>query len=200
MGEPDSSASPSRASESSLPDRQAGRWLREGRLDREALIPALEEFLRELLRAAQLDLQAQVKARAGEAADAEVENVEVAVSLDGPDAELLLERKGELLLALEHLALRWLRLDSRHHDRLRFDCRDYRAGRVAELKLAAETAAARVRQSRAPFRFQPMNARERRIVHLALKDSAGVRTTSEGEGELRAVVIYPVPETAQPRS
>ncbi len=195
MGEPENSAS-----ESSLPERPASRWLREGRLDREALVPALAEFLRELLRAAKLDLQARVEPRTSEAASAEVENVEVAVELDGPDAELLLERKGELLLALEHLTLRWLRLEARHHDRIRFDCRDYRAGRVAELKLAAETAAARVLQSRVPFRFQPMNARERRIVHLALKDYAGVRTTSEGEGEQRAVVIYPVPETAPPRS
>jgi spoIIIJ-associated protein len=36
-----------------------------------------------------------------------------------------------------------------------------------------------------------MTARDRRIIHLALKDRQGVRTTSEGEGEMRQVVIFP---------
>jgi len=172
----------------SLP-AQAGRWVREGRLDREALLPALGAFLRDLLRAARFDLQAEIREVPG---DADVESVELEVRLDGRDADLLLERKGELLLALEHITLRWLRLEPRYHDHIRFDCRDYRAGRVAELKLAAETAAARVRQGRTPFRFQPMNPRERRILHLALKEEPGVRSASEGERDQRAVVIYPV--------
>jgi len=163
-------------------------WVREGQLDHEAVVPALETFLRDLLRAARFDLQAEIQEVPGEAG---VESVELEVRLDGRDADLLLERKGELLLALEHVTLRWLRLEPRFHDHIRFDCRDYRAGRVAELKLAAETAAARVRQGRTPFRFQPMNARERRILHLALKNAPGVRSASEGERDQRAVVIYP---------
>jgi len=176
------------------------RWVREGQLDHQAVIPALQAFLCDLLRTAHFDLQVEIQevpgppARigpAGRAEDADVESVELEVRLDGRDAELLLERKGELLLALEHITLRWLRLEPRYHDHIRFDCRDYRAGRVAELKLAAETAAARVRQGRTPFRFQPMNARERRILHLALKDAPGVRSVSEGERDQRAVVIYP---------
>ncbi len=62
---------------------------------------------------------------------------------------------------------------------------------MAELKLSAEVAAERVRQTREPFRFHPMGARERRIIHLALKDQPGVRTTSEGQGEMRQVVVFP---------
>ncbi len=170
-----------------------GQWVREGQLDREALIPALQSFLGLLIRAGHFDLRAEVRARPADAPP-DVEEPDLTVDFRGRDAELLLERHGELLRAIEHIALRWLRLDPRYFDHIRFDCEGYRAARIAELKLAAEAAAARVKQSRAPFRFSPMEARERRILHLALKDDSAVRTGSEGEGEFRAVVIYPVPE------
>jgi len=171
--------------------REQGKWIRDGRLDAAALAPALESYLADLFRAARLDLRARVEAVTGPRPPGE-ESLEVEVLLDGRDAELLLEYKGELLLALEHISLRWLRLEVPYRDHIRFDSQGYRAGRTAELRLVAETAAARVRQSRAPFRFQPMDARERRVVHLVLRDLPGVRTESEGVGENRAVVVYPV--------
>jgi spoIIIJ-associated protein len=115
----------------------------------------------------------------------------VVVTFRGPDQELLLERNGELLLALEHIGHRWLRLDPRLHDRVRFDCGDYRATRLAELKLSARVAAQRVRETGEPFRFNPMSSRERRIVHLELNGAAGVRTMSDGSGDRRQLVIYP---------
>jgi spoIIIJ-associated protein len=136
--------------------------VREGQLDREGLIPEIETYLQELFRAARFKLEARVRERPQ--SSNEVEGVEIEVELDGPDTDLLLERKAELLLALEHVTLRRLRLGPDFHDHIRFDCRNYRADRLAELKLAAETAAERVRQGRTPFRFQPMNARERRIL------------------------------------
>ena len=174
------------------------QWVRNARLDVAALAPALESFLADLFRAGRLELRARVEPVSAPRPAGE-ETLEVEVQLEGRDAELLTERRGELLLALEHIALRWLRLEAPYRDRIRFDSQGYRAGRTAELRLAAETAAARVRQSRAPFRFQPMDARERRIVHLVLRDFPGVRTESEGVGELRAVVVYPVPEPSQAR-
>lgn len=166
------------------------QWVREGQLDREALIPALKSFLDSLIRAGRFDLHAEIHTRPADAPP-DLEEPDLTVDFRGRDAELLLERHGELLRAIEHIALRWLRLDTHYFDRIRFDCEGYRAARIAELKLAAEAAAARVKQSRAPFRFSPMEARERRILHLALKDDSAVRTASEGEGDLRAVVIFP---------
>jgi spoIIIJ-associated protein len=103
----------------------------------------------------------------------------------------LLERNAELLLALEHIAHRWLRLDPRLHDRVRFDCGDYRVTRLDELKLSARVAAQRVRETGQAFRFNPMSSRERRIIHLELNGAAGVRTMSEGSGDRRQLVIYP---------
>ena len=125
----------------------------------------------------------------------EFERPEIVVVFDGPDKELLLERGAELLLALEYLAVRSLKLEPPFFDRIRFDSGDFRSLRIAELMLSAKVAAQRVRETKQPFRLNPMAPRERRIVHLALKDLAGIRTISEGIGEERQVVILPIPET-----
>jgi spoIIIJ-associated protein len=119
------------------------------------------------------------------------EGGDIVVTFRGADEELLLERNAELLLALEHIAHRWLRLDPRLHDRVRLDCGNYRADRLAELKLSARVAAQRVRETGQPHRFNPMSSRERRIIHLELNGAPGVRTMSEGMGDRRQLVIYP---------
>jgi spoIIIJ-associated protein len=119
------------------------------------------------------------------------EDPELTVSFKGEDEPLLLERNAELLLALEYIAHRCLRLEPRLHDRVRFDCGDYRSTRLDELKLSARVAAQRVRETGQPFRFNPMEPRDRRIVHLELNGAPGVRTISEGSGDRRHLVIYP---------
>ena len=115
----------------------------------------------------------------------------IEVRFGGADEDILLSRNGELLLALEHLAHRWLRLEPAWHDRVRFDCGDYRATRLEELKLSARVAAQRVRETGQPFRFNPMSSRDRRTIHLELNGATGVRTMSEGSGDRRHLVIYP---------
>ena len=115
----------------------------------------------------------------------------VVVEFRGSDEPLLLENNAELLLALEYIAHRWLKLDPRQHDAVRFDCGGYRAERLDELKLSARVAAQRVRETGEAFRFNPMSSRERRLIHLELSGAAGVRTASEGSGDHRQLVIYP---------
>jgi len=163
-----------------------------GPLDREAAVSELRRYLDTILRAGRFDLRYQIQLQEPAAgAGPERGTPEIVVQFDGPDRDLLLERSAELLQALEHIAVRWLRLDRELHDRVRFDCGTYHADRLAELQLSAQVAAERVRESRAPFRFNPMAARDRRIIHLALQGQAGVRTSSEGAGPQRRVVVLP---------
>lgn len=169
-------------------------FVQDGKVDREALAAELRRFLDLVIAKTCLELGYEIHLEArsgGAAAGAEVENPEVLVVFRGRDQELLLARSAELLQALEYIALRWLRLDPHYYDRIRFDSGDYRALRIEELKLSARVAAERVCETHVPFRFNPMPARERRIIHLVLKDQPGVRTTSEGVGEQRQVVVYP---------
>ena len=74
---------------------------------------------------------------------------------------------------------------------LGFDANDFRLLRQEELRLSALTVAQRVRESNTPYRFNPMNSRERRVVHLALRGETDLRTESAGVGPGRHVVVYP---------
>jgi spoIIIJ-associated protein len=113
------------------------------------------------------------------------------VKFSGPDVDLLLANKAEVLLALEHLTQEALHMPSEDHSKICFDANDRRALRIEELRMSALTAAERVRKTHAPFHFSPMNSRERRILHLSLRDEQGVRSESVGEGPIRQVVIVP---------
>jgi spoIIIJ-associated protein len=162
----------------------------EARLDAAHAIEQLKLFLD--LSLCEMKLALEYEISSAPSVEAGRDGQDVIVAFRGADQELLLERNAELLLALEYLAHRWLRLDPRLHDRVRFDCGDYRATHLEELKLSARVAAQRVRETGQPFRFNPMSPRERRIVHLELSGAAGVRTASEGSGDRRQLVIYPV--------
>jgi len=115
---------------------------------------------------------------------------QITVELTGPDTPLLLARNGELLLAIEHIAAKILRLESEDHDRISFDAEGFKATRNRELDLMAEMAIQKVRATGQPFSFSPMSSRERRILHLALAKS-GLPTASSGTGPGRFVVLYP---------
>jgi spoIIIJ-associated protein len=121
----------------------------------------------------------------------EWERPEILVELAGPDSDLLLERGAELLRAFEYLAQEILRLPREEHEKLQFDCRNYRSMRLEELRLAAAAAAERVRKTGRPYEFAPMSSRERRILHLSLREEADLRTESSGEPGRRHVVVYP---------
>jgi spoIIIJ-associated protein len=123
--------------------------------------------------------------------DREWEHPEVLVELSGADSPLVLENGAELLRAFEHVSLEMLRLAPDEHDKVSFDCQNFRSARLQELRLAADVAAERVRKSGMPYAFAPMSSRERRILHLALRDFTDLRTESGGEAALRHVVVYP---------
>ena len=168
----------------------AQELIRDGKLDRQAAADALRHFLESMVRASGLELKVTVRAVAPDAAGAEG-GAEVLADLDGRDKEILLERGAEVLKAIEHLAFKALRLEPDYHEKIHIDSGGYRALRFEELRMAARVAAERVQISRQPFRMNPMSSRERRIVHLAVKDMKGVRTESVGVGEDRQVVIHP---------
>ena len=159
--------------------------------DKVAAAKKIDAFLRSAIANAGLRLKYRITVDPSLADDRDWEKPDILVDLSGPDSDLLLERGAELLRSIEHLALEMLRIPGQEHDHIIFDCMNYRAMRLEELKLAAGVAAERVRKTGAPYEFAPMTSRERRIVHLALRDHDDLRTESQGEGGRRWVVVYP---------
>jgi spoIIIJ-associated protein len=162
----------------------------DGKLNHAAITAELSRCIDTLVQKSRFQLTYEIRTT-GAAASKELENPEIVVEFKGKDQGLLLEHNAELLLALEHIALRWLWLDPQFYGRIRFDSAGYRGIRIEELKLSASVAAGRVRETHAPFRFNAMSSRERRILHLVLKEEQGVRSESEGTGEDRYLVVYP---------
>ncbi len=120
------------------------------------------------------------------------------IELAGPDVPMLTQHNGELLRALEAIAVQILRLDPREHDLVSFDAGNFKALRAEELRMAAETAAEKVRKTGVPYAFPPMNSRERRLLHLAFRSLEGVETASSGEGQDRFLAVYPAGKTHLP--
>jgi spoIIIJ-associated protein len=112
------------------------------------------------------------------------------VEFTGPDTSILIARNGEVLNALEHVATKILRLEIEEQNRVSFDAEHFKANRERQMQDSAAAAVERVRASGRPHSFPAMNSRERRMLHLILKDS-GLATASSGEGPGRFVVLYP---------
>ena len=160
-------------------------------MDKLAAANKINEFLGKVVTHGGLRLKYRITVDPPLPENRDWERPEILVDLAGPDSALLLDRGGELLRALELLALEILRIPSGEHEKISFDCQNHRSMRLEELRIAASVAAEKVRKTGTPYHFQPMSSRERRIVHLALRDQTDLHTESDGEGPRRSVVVYP---------
>jgi spoIIIJ-associated protein len=163
--------------------------------------PKIKSFLDTVKADAGFDFSFEIAP--GQHSHPDLEDPNVVVKFSGPDVDLLLANKAELLLVMEHLAMEMLRMPAEDHSLVCFDANDYRILRIEELRLSAMTAAEKVKRTHAPFHFNPMSSRERRIIHLSLRNETGIRSESTGTGPFRQVVVMPadfpsLPEPIRP--
>lgn len=147
----------------------------------------VELLVRKFIQAGGFDLEVAIR----QAAPADGEGYDWVAEFSGPDSDMLLAAHAELLDAFAHIASKAARPKDGSSPRVAFDCQGYLRMRAKELKLTAHLAAERAVESGEPFTLNPMNAADRRAVHLALKDRPQVRTESQGFGADRHVVIFP---------
>ncbi len=119
----------------------------------------------------------------------EPERVLLSIKSDGTG--LLIGRKGETLDALEYLITKMVHKDAEDKKRIVLDTENYRSRREESLVTLAHRLADKAKRLGRPVTISPMNAHDRRIIHLALQDDKALRTRSTGTGLYRKVVITP---------
>jgi len=116
----------------------------------------------------------------------------ITVTVSGPDVAILIGRHGQTIDAVQYLlnVIQYRAYGEAKKDVV-VDAAGYRERRRATLEALADEIAERVRESGAAEELEPMTSVERKIVHLRLKEVAGVATTSEGTEPNRYVVVLP---------
>jgi spoIIIJ-associated protein len=122
------------------------------------------------------------------------ENAEsITLTVAGAELGMLIGRHGQTIDAVQYLANA---IVFRRHPQGRkevvVDAAGYRARRRASLEALAVRSAQRAVADGDRVELEPMTAVERKVVHLRLKDFAGVETASDGTEPNRYVVITPV--------
>jgi spoIIIJ-associated protein len=143
-------------------------------------------FVRTLMSKMQMSVEVNVAPNDGEGSPDEIR-----IEIEGTDAGRIIGKKGNVLDAIQYLTARVVVRpgDARRH--LIVDAEGYRARHEDQLSQMARRLAERVATEGKVITFDPMSARERRIVHIALRDMKGVRTESMGEEPQRRVQIIP---------
>jgi spoIIIJ-associated protein len=111
------------------------------------------------------------------------------LNIEGDDLGILIGRRGETLAALQYLVRLMVNRRQRRWMNIVVDVEEYKTRRDAHLRQFAVRMAERVVQTGKPVALEAMPARERRIIHLTLRDHPKVTTQSTGEGEHRKVTI-----------
>ena len=125
--------------------------------------------------------------------DAEVESefvdgsTHLNIATDSP--ALLIGKHGQTLDAIERLLNCIINKASLVKKRVFVDTEGYRGRREDRLIEMARQVAEKVRYTDREVVLAPMSARDRRVIHVALKEDDVVSTYSQGEGEMRRVVV-----------
>jgi spoIIIJ-associated protein len=112
-------------------------------------------------------------------------------SIEGGNPGIMIGKRGQTLEAIHYLVEKIVNKHSEKRIRVNIDVGGYLENRRENLRQLAGRMAKKARQTGKPATIGQMNAHDRRIVHLALKDDARVRTQSIGEGHIRKLVIFP---------
>lgn len=117
------------------------------------------------------------------------DNGELILDINGGDLAVLIGRHGRTLDALQMVVSSLLSSTLGFHYPIVVDIEGYKSRRKNKVQSLARSAAARAKKQHGSVSLPPMNAYERRLVHLALVEDDSVVTHSEGEEPMRHVVV-----------
>ncbi len=141
-----------------------------------------EELLNEII--SQMRVAAKVKVSEDDS--------HILASIEGEDAGILIGREGQTLDALQLITNIFVNKGEEERTRVIVDAEGYKDRRKESIERLANSLAEKVTNEQEPVNLETMNAFERRIVHMTLRESTDVITESQGEGSERHVVIKPL--------
>jgi spoIIIJ-associated protein len=148
---------------------------------------AAMDFVTSVVR--EMDMDCRVRLRRSREGDADDE---INIEISGRDAGRIIGKKGQVLQALQFLVHRVVNRPGQDRRHILVDAEGYRSRRDDSLASMAKRLGKQAVQEGKIITFEPMNPRDRRVVHLALAKFEGVITKSDGEGSSRRVQIIPV--------
>ena len=136
----------------------------------------------------------QILEQMGEPTDVrqiEVDPETVEIEIKGDGSGILIGRHGQTLDALEYVVNRILARRIKDAAPISLETESYRARRRQQLHRMALSMGEKAKRDHKPVRLEPMPPRDRRAVHLALKDDPMITTRSAGDGTMRSIEIMP---------
>jgi spoIIIJ-associated protein len=120
----------------------------------------------------------------------------VTLEVKGPETGLVIGKKGQTLDALQYLVNKIVSREVSEEESkpINVDAEGYRGRRAESLVELAHRLADKARRTGKPVAADPMSPADRRIIHVALANTPGLTTKSEGEGIYRHLVIIPTGE------
>lgn len=127
-----------------------------------------------------------------EIAESEENEELIAIQIQGDAAGRLGGGEARTSEAIQLLANQAaMRVNEGEPKRVVLDVEGEGAAREKLLEKVAERAARRAESTGRPVALEAMNARDRRIIHVTLREMDGIATMSVGEGRYRQVVVVP---------
>jgi spoIIIJ-associated protein len=148
----------------------------------EAVVQEVEKTVLQFVEQMGLELEVSAKPR----------DDGVQLRLEGPDEKMLVTRNAELLSAIQFLLNRMSRRAWPGVGRISLTCNGHAKPRDDELVATVRKVAKQVARSGKTRKLQPMNAYERRLVHLTVQEFSGLTSSSDGNGAMKRVRISKV--------
>lgn len=120
-----------------------------------------------------------------------IEGKDIYFDIDCSNPAVIIGKKGQTLDAIQYIIEKAVNKSKDEKYNIKVDVCGYLDKRHSKLRSLAEKIAEKAKANGKPMSLGQMNANDRRVIHLALKNDSDVKTHSVGEGFIKKIVIYP---------
>ena len=116
---------------------------------------------------------------------------EVIFNIIGDGSGIFIGKKGQTLEALQYLLNKIRARQAADMPHIIVDSEGYRSRHIENIESLALSLSEKAKKKSGPIATPPLNASDRRIIHMKLKQDPDLTTWSKGDGSMRKVVIAP---------